>query len=95
MLLHLIEDSKGALDKNSVVGTVIMDLSKLSFWFATTRLIMKLSAYGISNHSLHLVKSYLTNYRQRVRVEDVVDVNSLVPRGFVAGPLLFNIFING
>ena len=28
VLLHLIEDWKGALDKNSVVGTVIMDLSK-------------------------------------------------------------------
>ena len=29
VLLHLIEDWKGALDKNSVVGTVIMDLSKV------------------------------------------------------------------
>ena len=29
--LHLIEDWKDALDKNSVVGIVIMDLSKLSF----------------------------------------------------------------
>ena len=28
VLLHLIEDWKGALDKNSVVGTVIMDLRK-------------------------------------------------------------------
>ena len=28
VLLHLIDDWKGALDKNSVVGTVIMDLSK-------------------------------------------------------------------
>ena len=35
VLLHLIEDWKGALDKNSVVGTV-MDLSKA---FDTTRLI--------------------------------------------------------
>ena len=28
VLLHLIEDWKGVLDKNSVVGTVIMYLSK-------------------------------------------------------------------
>ena len=28
VLLHLIEEWNGALDKNSVVGTVIMDLSK-------------------------------------------------------------------
>ena len=53
---------------------------------------MKLSAYGISTHSLHLVKSYLTNRRQRVRVEDVTSyvsyVNSGVPQGFVLGALL-------
>ena len=28
VLLHLTEEWKGALDENSVVGTVIMDLSK-------------------------------------------------------------------
>ena len=89
--MHLIEDWKGALDKNSVVGTVIMGLSKAFDFIPHDLILAKLSAYGSSTHSLNLSRSYLTNRRQRVRVEDVTSdissVNSGVPQGSVLGPL--------
>ena len=54
--LYLIEDGKGALDKNSVVGTVIMDVSKALDLIPHDLLLVKLFAYGISTHNLNLVK---------------------------------------
>ena len=87
MLLHLIEDWKGALDKNSLAGTVIMDLSKAFDLIPHDLLVAQLSAYGISTHSLNLLKSCLTNRRLQVRVKDVTSdisyVNSGVPQGFL------------
>ena len=71
VLLHLIEDWRGALDKNFVVGSVIKNLSKAFDLIPHDVLLAKLSVYGISTHSLNLLKSYLTNRRQRVQIDDV------------------------
>ena len=73
-----------------------MDLNKAFDLIPDDLLLARLSENGISTHSLNLQKSYLTNCRQRVRVEDVTSdisyVNSSVPQGSVLAPLLFNMF---
>ena len=82
VLFYLIEHWKGTLDKNSVVGTVIMDVSKAFDLIPHDLFLAKLSAYGISTHNLNLLKSYLT---KRVPVEDVTSVISYVNSDVLQG----------
>ena len=51
VLIRLIENWKQALDKNFVVGTVLMDLSNNFDCIPHDLLIAKLYAYGFSEKS--------------------------------------------
>ena len=61
-------------------------------------MIAKLHAYGFSEESLQLIRSYLTNRWQRTKVNasfsNWTELLLGVPQGSVAGALLFNIYIN-
>ena len=75
-----------------------MDLSKAFDCVNHGLLIAKLSAYGLNMDALELIRSYLSNRQQRVKINssfsDWKEIKIGVPQGSVLGPLLFNVFVN-
>ena len=71
-LLRLLEDWKPALDNNEYVAAILMDLSKAFDCLPHDILLSKLSAYGLSESAVLLMKSYLSDRTQQIRISSVV-----------------------
>ena len=75
-----------------------MDLSKAFDCVNNGLLLAKLSAGGGNSDALQLIRSYLTNRKQRVKINssysklEKIEVGT--PQRSVLGPLLYDMFIN-
>ena len=97
-LFKLFQAWQEELYKSGFVATILMDLSKTYDCLPHDLLVAKFEAYGIDKTGLNLIHNYLSNRKQRTKVNssysDRYDIIRGVPQGLILGLLLFNLFIN-
>ena len=97
-MLAMMEKMKKSLDKGHHAAAILTDLSKAFDSINNDLLIAKLAAYGFSHSSLKYMQSYLTNRKQRTKVNNSysswTSPENGFPQGSILGPTVFNVYIN-
>ena len=96
--LSLIERIQTAYNDNLHSLVVFIDLKSAFDTVDFNRLLLKLEKIGIRGKAQQLFKSYLTNRKLYVGIDnqfsDLADISTGVPQGSSLSATLFNIYIN-
>ena len=88
----MLEFWKRPTDQGKPVGAILTDRSKAFDCLNCELLIAKLEAYGFDHSSLSYIYSYLSDRKQRTKINNTFskwsDIKSGVPKGSILGPLL-------
>ena len=97
-LLDCTNDWYVNLDRKMFNLVVLIDLKKAFDTVDHQILLRKLELYGIKGQALTLLKSYLTNRRQKCQIKNSFSSERLikcgVPQGSILGPLFFLLYVN-
>ena len=94
----MVEKIIEQMDKGNIPLNIYLDLSKAFDTINHQILLEKLAYHGVHGKSLDLFKSYLSNRKQFVEIDEnkstYLDIKTGVPQGSILGPLLFIIYTN-
>ena len=94
VLLRLLEEWRENLDKNNVVGRVLLDLSKTFDCIPQDFLFSNFAAYGVDESFLCYLYSYLLNWKQYARINKInnkfLNVISGVPQRSIVLSIQFH-----
>ena len=96
--VEIVDRITTQLDNNKLPISIFVDLSKAFDTLEKTILLKKLEHYRMESSALQLLKNYLTNREQFVKIYDiksnVLPINTGVPQGSILCPLLFIVYVN-